>query len=229
MTHRQSISTYISSLAVSLLLIAAAVPVQAQSKMFKVEKDSVPFFNGVAVSFDIVGPVMQALGDYGDYEAALRVNLHDQYFPIVEVGYGQAERNDEVTGIYYKTGAPFFRIGCDLNPLKNKHAPNRLYGGLRYAFTSYKVDIARQDITDPVWQETSGFSIEGDACNQHWIEAVFGIDAKVWGPLHLGWTFRYKRRISHKDSCIGNTWYVPGFGIYGDTRLGANFNVIIDL
>lgn len=229
MIHRQSISTYISSLAVSLLLIVAAVPAQAQSKMFRVEKDSVPLFNGLALSFDLVGPVMQALGDYGDYEAALRVNLHDQYFPIVEIGYGQAKRDDEVTGIYYKTSAPFFRLGCDLNLLKNKHAPNRLYGGLRYAFTSYNVDISRQDMTDPVWQGTTGFAIEGDACNQHWIEAVFGLDAKVWGPLHMGWTFRYKRRIAHKDSSIGNTWYVPGYGIYGDTRLGANFNVIIDL
>lgn len=229
MIHRQSISTYISSLAVSLLLIVAAVPAQAQSKMFRVEKDSVPLFNGLALSFDLVGPVMQALGDYGDYEAALRINLHDQYFPIVEIGYGQAKRDDEVTGIYYKTSAPFFRLGCDLNLLKNKHAPNRLYGGLRYAFTSYNVDISRQDMTDPVWQGTTGFAIEGDACNQHWIEAVFGLDAKVWGPLHMGWTFRYKRRIAHKDSSIGNTWYVPGYGIYGDTRLGANFNVIIDL
>lgn len=229
MTHRQNISTFISSLAVSLLLLVAAQPSMAQGKMFKIEKDSVPMFNGLAVSFDLVGPVMRAMSDYGDYEAALRINLHDQYFPVVEVGYGQAERDDEVTGIYYKTGAPFFRIGCDLNLLKNKHAPNRLYGGIRYAFTSYKVDIARPGITDPVWGDETGFDIEGDACNQHWFEVVFGLDAQIWGPLHMGWTVRYKRRVSHKDSSIGNTWYIPGYGTYGDTRLGANFNVIIDI
>lgn len=229
MMLRQNISTYISRLVLSILLTAATPAATAQSRMFVIEKDSVPLFNGLAVSFDLVGPAMQALGDYGEYEAALRINLHDQYFPIFELGYGQAERDDEVTGIYYKTKAPYFRIGCDLNLLKNKHAPNRLYGGLRYAFTSYKVDIARQGMTDPTWQEETGFSIVGDACNQHWIEAVFGIDAQIWGPLHMGWTFRYKRRIAHKDSSIGSTWYVPGYGIYGDTRLGANFNVIIDI
>lgn len=229
MTPRQNISTFISRLVVSAVLLVSAPAAHSQNRMFAIEKDSVPFFNGLAVSFDLVGPAMQVLGDYGEYEGALRINLHDQYFPIFELGYGKADHNDEVTGIYYKTGAPYFRIGCDLNLLKNKHTPNRLYGGLRYAFTSYKVDIARQGMTDPTWQQETGFSIAGEACNQHWIEAVFGIDAQVWGPLHMGWTFRYKRRIAHKDSSIGNTWYVPGYGIYGDTRLGASFNIIIDI
>lgn len=230
MTCQKNISTYISGLAVSLLLLFASAPAsRAQNRLFSIEKDSVPLFNGFALSFDLVGPVMQAMGDYGDYEAALRINLHDQYFPIFEMGYGRADRADEVTGIRYKTGAPFFRIGCDLNLLRNKHAPNRLYGGIRYAFTTYNVDIARPGITDPVWGNDASFSIDGDGCNQHWMEVVFGLDAKVWGPLHMGWVFRYKRRIVHKDTSIGNTWYVPGFGIYGDTRLGATFNVIVDI
>lgn len=230
MICQKNISTYISGLAVSLLLLFASAPVsRAQSRLFSIEKDSVPLFNGFALSFDLVGPVMQAIGDYGDYEAALRINLHDQYFPIFEIGYGRADRDDEVTGIRYKTGAPFFRIGCDLNLLRDKHAPNRLYGGVRYAFTTYKVDIARSGVTDPVWGNDASFAIDGDVCNQHWMEVVFGLDAKVWGPLHMGWIFRYKRRIAHKDSNIGNTWYVPGYGIYGDTRLGATFNVIVDI
>ncbi len=211
------------------MLFAVTGRAAAQNKTFAIQKDSVPLFNGFAVSFDLVGPAMQAFGDYGDYEAALRLNLHDQYFPIIEVGYGRANRTDVVTGMHYKTGSPFFRLGCDLNLLKNKHAPNRLYGGIRYAFTSYKVDISRNDIYDPVWGTDASFARNGESCNQHWFEAVFGLDAKVWGPLHMGWVFRYKRRISHKDTSIGNTWYVPGYGIYGDTRLGATFNVSIDI
>ncbi len=230
MIREQNISTYISRAAISLLLyVAAFVSAGAQNKTFSIQKDSVPLFNGFAVSFDLVGPAMQALGDYGEYEAALRLNLHDQYFPIVEVGYGRAEHDDEVTGIYYKTGAPYFRLGCDINLLRNKHAPNRLYGGIRYAFTAYNTDISRPGMTDPVWGTVTGFAANGDHCNQHWAEVVFGLDAKIWGPLHMGWTFRYKRRLSHKDPSVGNAWYVPGYGIYGDTRLGANFNVIIDI
>ena len=113
--------------------------------------------------------------------------------------------------------------------LKEKHGPYRLYIGLRYAFTSYKVDISRPDYPDPVWKWNTGYGIKDLACNFHWIEALVGVDAKVFGPLHLGWSFRYKKRISHSEGNLNRTWYVPGFGLYGDTRLGGTFNVIIDI
>ena len=201
---------------------------QAQ-QVLVIEKDSVPLFRGFQVSFDIVGAAQKALSDYGQYEGALRVNLRDKWFPIVEIGYGMAERHDEVTQIDYKTNAPYFRAGLDINLMKNKHTDNRIYGGLRYAFTSYKVDLERQGLVDPVWQWDSSFRIDGMQCSQHWLEAVVGIDAKVFGPLHVGWSVRYKRRLFHKEGDVGQTWYVPGYGIYGDTRLGGTFNVIIDI
>ncbi|WP_253952440.1 DUF6048 family protein [Xylanibacter muris] len=229
MTLQRNTSIYISRLAISLIMLTAYVAMHAQNKIFAVQKDTVPFFKGFSISIDLAGPVMRTLGDYGEYEASLRINLHNQYFPIFEIGYGSAKHDDEVTSLYYKTQAPYFRIGCDLNLLKNKHTGNRMFGGLRYAFTSYKVDIAHPGMQDPVWGWDTSFSITGETCSQHWIEAVFGIDAKIWGPLHLGWNVRYKRRIAHKDSSVGNTWYIPGYGKYGDTRIGANFNVIIDI
>lgn len=228
MTCRQNICTSISRIAISVAVLLSSSPAASQ-KLFTIQKDSIPLFKGFAVSFNAVGAVRKALSTYGEYEGALRINLHNQYFPIIELGYGIADHDDEVTGIYYKTQAPYFRIGCDLNLLKNKHAKNRLYGGLRYAFTSYKVNISRPDVPDPVWQSASGFALEGDRCNMHWAEAVFGVDAYIWGPLHLGWDIRYKRRIIHKDLSIGTPWYVPGYGENGDTRLGANFNIIIDI
>ena len=100
---------------------------------------------------------------------------------------------------------------------------------LRYAFTSYKVDISRPDFLDPTWRWDTSYSIKDLACNYHWIEAVVGVDAKIFGPLHLGWSFRYKKRIAHSEGNLNRTWYVPGFGLYGDTRLGGTFNVIIDI
>ena len=63
----------------------------------------------------------------------------------------------------------------------------------------------------------------------HWLEAVFGLDAKIYGPLHLGWMVRYKRRIAHNDGELGTTWYVPGFGTNDNDNFGVNFNVIIDI
>ena len=229
MTRRPFISISIRRLAISLLLLSAVSATQAQMKFFTMQKDSVPLFRGFSVSFDLVGAGLLAFSDYGQYEGALRVNLHDEWFPIVEVGLGKAEHNDEVTRLYYKTSAPYFRVGIDKNLLKNKHGKNRLYGGLRYAYTSYKVDIARPELSDPYWKWDAMYDIKGASCYYHWIEAVIGIDAKIFGPLHLGWSVRYKRRIAHSKQDFGNTWYVPGFGTDDDTKLGGTFNVIIDI
>ena len=231
MTQRQSISIFISTLTFSLLLLTlGTTPAAAQSKLFRLEKDSIPFFRGFAVSVDLVGPAMMMLSDHGEYEGALRINLHDQWFPIVELGLGRANHeNDEVTGLTYKTTAPYFRVGMDWNIIKKKHGPNRLYAGFRYAFTSYKVDIIRDNLPDPIWLSRTQFGVRDMGCSMHWLEAVFGIDAKIFGPLHLGWSVRYKRRLVHNDGEVGNTWYVPGFGINDKDNLAANFNVIIDI
>lgn len=230
MTSQENISTYISRLSVSLLLLLVAVPSMAQLKMFRMENDSIPLFRGFSVSFEVVGAAMLAFSDHGEIGGALRINLHDQWFPVFELGLGRANHeNDEVTGITYKTTAPYFRVGMDWNIMKNKHADNRLYAGFRYGFTSYKLDIIREALPDPVWKNTSGFGKKDMGCSMHWLEAVFGIDAKIFGPLHLGWMVRYKRRIAHNDGDLGATWYVPGFGINDNDTFGANFNVIVDI
>lgn len=229
MTRQPSISISIRRLAISLLLLLATSATQAQTKFFTMEKDSIPLFRGFSVSFDLVGAAMMALSDYGQYEGALRINLHDEWFPIIEAGLGRAKHDDEVTRLNYSTSAPYFRIGIDRNLLKNKHGVNRLYGGLRYAYTSYKVDISRPDFPDPVWQWDTGYGMKDVSCYYHWLEAVVGIDAKIFGPLHLGWSVRYKRRIAHSKQDFGETWYVPGFGTSSDTKIGGTFNVIIDI
>lgn len=229
MTIKSCISTSIRRLAISLLLLTMSSVASAQMKFFTIQKDSIPLFRGFAVSFDLVGAGMLALSDYGQYEAALRVNLHDEWFPIVEAGVGKATHDDEVTQLYYSTSAPYFKVGIDKNMLKDKHGPNRLYVGLRYGFTSYKIDLSRPDFPDPVWLWNTGFGVKDASCKYHWAEVVIGVDAKIFGPLHLGWSVRYKQRLAHSEEGeFGNPWYVPGFGTY-NTNLGATFNVIIDI
>ena len=185
---------------------------------------------GFQVSFDLFGFGMLQFSDYGQYEGALRLNLHDQWFPIVELGYGIADHHDDLTTqINYRTEAPYFRLGMDFNLLKKKHQANRLFAGFRYAYTSYKVDMYREHLPDPVWLWETGFGVRDEKCSQHWAEAVVGIDAQVFGPLHLGWSARYKLRLFHDDGNIGKTWYVPGYGTWDNTKLGFTFNAIIDI
>jgi len=80
-----SISSFISRLTVSLLLLLTVAQQAEGQKIFRLEKDSISFFRGFALSFDLVGPAKLMLGDYGEYEGALRINLHDQWFPVFEL------------------------------------------------------------------------------------------------------------------------------------------------
>lgn len=230
MIQAKNIYACISRLAISAMLLLCGGGTAGAQNLSALMKDSVPMLRGFAVSFDALGAVMLQVSDWGQYEGALRVNLRDQYFPIVELGYGKAVHEDDiVTGISYRTSAPYGRIGMDFNILKDKHQANRLYAGFRYAFTSYKVDMDRQNFPDPVWQWETGFGVKDEQCNQHWLELVMGVDAKVFGPLHLGWSVRYKRRLAGNDGIMEKTWYVPGYGTYGTVRLGGTFNVIVDI
>lgn len=80
--------------------------------------DSIPFFRGVQVKVDAIGLVQKAVSDYGQYEAGVRVNLKDKYFPVVEFGLGKADHREVTTAISYHTSAPYAKIGMDFNIMK---------------------------------------------------------------------------------------------------------------
>lgn len=228
MTRAKAIFSYISSVAISLLF---SIPAHAQSTPPLPEEsvDSVPFFNGFSVSVDLAGVIQRAVSDYGQYEAALRINLRDRYFPVLEAGLGSAKHDDVVTLISYKSSAPYFRLGMDYNLLKDKHDIYRVYGGARYAFTYFSYDLAHPDITDPIWKNQAPYGAKDVKCNCHWLELSVGVDAKLWGPFHLGWSVRYRRRVFFDSGDYGSVWYVPGYGESGRTRIGGTFNLGIDI
>ena len=231
MTHHRHISASISRVAISALLAFGALSASAQGLKPQTERpDTTRFFRGLQVMADVVGPIQLAVSDYGQYEAALRINLKDKYFPVFELGYGTANHEDApVTQVVYKTSAPYGKAGMDFNIMKNKHDIYRVYIGARYAFTTFKYDVASPVLTDPVWKDPAAIQLNNVSASYHWAELLFAVDAKIWGPLHLGWSVRYRRRLAHNDGESGNVWYVPGFGKTGNSRLGGTFNIIINL
>ena len=224
MMPRKSISSFIlRSIACSLLLlvVAGACAQRSPHRTSKEEQerlrmkqidDSIPWFRGFQVKADLVGVIEKMASSYGQYEAGVRFNLKDKYFPVVELGYGKADESNVVSGTSYKTSAPYGKIGVDFNILKNKHDIYRFYVGLRYASTNFKIDVDHAPLT----------------AHYHWAELTAGIDAKIVGPLHLGWSARYKRRIAHDDGELGNVWYVPGFGKQGGSRITGTFDVMLE-
>ena len=94
MMDRKRISTYILVVISSLLLLPSVASAQRRKPVATVNEDSIAFFRGIAVGTDVVGPAMRLLANYGQYEAMVRVNIKDRYYPIVEIGVGQADKTD---------------------------------------------------------------------------------------------------------------------------------------
>ena len=193
------------------------------------KKKDLPLFAGVAVGADAIGLVMAGISPFGQLEALCRFNMKGTFFPVFEAGWGLSNHTDETTNIHYKTGAPFFRIGCDYNFARDKRSGNRIFGGLRYGFTSFNYDIDGPAITDPIWGTQTPFRFSGLRGNNHWAEVVFGLEAKIWGIFHLGWSFRYRLRLANKQSAVGSPWYVPGYGRNDSHSLGGTLNLVFDV
>ena len=194
------------------------------------EKAHLVLFQGFTLSVDAFGPVSYLVSDYGTAEAALRLNLKNTYFPIVEVGYGRCSTEDFNTKISYKVNAPYARIGFDLNMLRDKFQSNRLYLGGRYGFSTYEYDMAGPVMTDPIWGGSGDFSIPGTSCTSHWIEVVFGAEVQIYKNFHMGWAVRYKRELASKKNDYSKPNCIPGYG-YTTTAScwGGTYSLIFDL
>ena len=80
MTKRQNISTYISRIVVSIVVLMTGSSAYAQNNKITNPADTMPLLKGMQISVDIAGPIIMQLSDYGEYEAALRLNLKNKYF-----------------------------------------------------------------------------------------------------------------------------------------------------
>ena len=185
---------------------------------------------GVAVGADLVGWVMKAAGaDWAMMEVLARVNLKDKYFPIFELGLGEANHSGNDQDYQYNVRAPYFRVGMDYN-INKKHNGNRMFFGLRYGFSFFNYDLTSPTpLTDPVWKESRPFDYESLHGAAHWGEIVFGLEMRLWKMIRLGWDARIKFRFTQKTDEVGPPWLIPGYGKNDTSGWGGTFKVLVEL
>lgn len=212
------------------VLLPGETPKPSKYIAVEEQEQKLVFFQGFTLSVDGFGLVQKLASDYGALEAALRLNLKNTYLPIFELGYAQCEKQDINTGISFNVKAPYARIGVDYNLLKDKFQDNRLYAGVRYGFSTYQYDIAGPAMVDPVWGGSEAFDLRGINCTSHWGEVVFGVEAKIFKNLHMGWLVRYKKEFASSKSDYAKPSCIPGYG-YTTTEScwGGTYSVIFDL
>lgn len=195
----------------------------------KEKETPIKLFQGFSVGFDLAGLVMYAAANYGQIEGQLHLNLKERIFPVFEVGMGHCDHEETSTNLKFKTNAPYFRIGCDYNFNKDLSSKNRVFGGVRYGYSNFNFDLSGPTLVDPVWGASVPYNFKSQNSAVHWWELVFGLEAKIWKDLHIGWTARYRRRLKQEIPEVGQAWYVPGFGKNDGHTFGGTFQIIFDI
>ena len=193
------------------------------------KKEKAPLLSGVAVSADLVGFAMKAVGaKFANMEVGARLNLYDKYFPIAELGIGDCHREGAETGNTFSLTSPYMRFGLDYN-FNKKHNGNRLFGMFRYGFSSFKYDIGNDAFVDPYYGTTTPLNLSSEKATGHWLEFGAAVETKLWSFVRLGWSIRYKFRLalSHPDG--GEPYFLPGFGKNDSNAFGGTVNVIFDV
>lgn len=216
-------------------MIAYPLEVFSQNEKSKTEdKDIKPkLYQGSTLGVEIAGLGSYLLGsDIMSTEAMLQVNLLNRFMPVAEVGFAKVDSKSDATDILYKTSAPYFKIGADYNFFYNKeHLPGYLYGGLRYGFSSFSYDVDAPAMKDPNYggQMEIPFSYHGISTTAHWLEIVAGIKVKIYRRFCMGWSVRYKRRLSYTKHTNTEPWYIPGFGTNSSTAFTLSYHLMYNL
>jgi len=231
---KKRISIYI----IALLMLGnfTSHPLKAQTqttpKALNETTTETPLFQGVYLGIDVFGLANKVLGsDITSTEVNAEMNLKNRFFPVVEVGYAAIETSGEETDIFYKSSAPYFRIGMNYNVFyKKPHLPGQLLVGLRYGYSSFEYDVNAPALTDPNWGHTSvPFAYEGVKSNASWVEVCAGLKTQVYKGFYMGFTVRYRSRLSQKVHENSEPYYIPGFGKNGSTNVGLTYNLIYKL
>lgn len=168
-------------------------------------------YNATQIKLDIASPVVIAgihQWQMQHYEIAANVQLARRFFPTLELGYsgGKTHRGDS---IQYNAHGGFFRVGCDINPLKKKKdSPHALLVGLRL-----------------------GTAVQTKGYTDCWGEIVAGCQVEIAKvqktAFYMGWMGRFKFLFTRdKEGLTADQMmpiYIPGYGNRDNIGWGLNY------
>lgn len=225
-----------------IIIVAWAIPLAAIAKEKVVKTDSThththhadSIYQGTNIKLDL-GATALTLGTtkahLQHYEIAVNCRLKNRFYPTLEVGYAgslPATTNDPTRGtitlgdsIAYRGQGGFFRVGCDLNPLK-KHpeSPHALLIGVRLGTS---IQSAQHTLPNTQYSQLTTTSAD---C---WGEIVAGCQVEVCKGFTMGWMGRFKclftRQAEGLPASEYKPIYIPGFGRRDNIAWGLDYYI----
>ena len=202
--------------------------VSADTVTAKPKKQPKKIYYGTIVKLDILSPIIApALNEWAmqQYEVAVNVRLARRFYPTLELGYAGG-RTHEADSVQYNGKGGFFRVGCDINPLK-KHpeSPHALLIGVRIGTSvqGYDQYLTRAD----------GFKAEVNGGRADcWGEIILGCQVEIakvkQTAFYMGWMGRFKFLFTRKEATdrldeFRLPIYIPGYGTRDNVGWGANY------
>ena len=189
-----------------------------------------PLLHSAIIGIDIWNPAMKLFGqDYGLIGFSAQVNLKNKYIPTFEFGLGNANyKPDDNNYTFHAPISPYFKIGLDYNFMYNSNPDYLAFAGIRYGFSPFNYQLKEVSVGSDYWGENNTIDFPEQSYTAGWLELSFGIRAKIWSDISLGWTFKYHSKIHKTKSDMGEPWYIPGYGTSG-SNIAASFSVYYTL
>ncbi len=188
-------------------------------------------YRGVRLDLDIA-PVFTHLinkGERNTFEAGVAVNLLDKYYPVVEFGYGSSDVLSE-TNIGFKSNGFFTRLGFDINLMKPQvdaiPSKNVFFAGIRIGFSPVSYSYSNVTSDNGYWGNVTLLNYDDRHSFSKWYEIVGGLRVEVFKDVFMGWTVRLKNVLGGPKAGQIYPWYIPGYGVKGDTaNTGFNYTI----
>lgn len=189
----------------------------------KVAKMKYPLLVDCTVGVDIWDPVMRIFGqNHGITTFKADVNMHNRYFPTLEVGLGNASNAPDDKNFHYVSPlSVFFKIGADYNFIFNSNPDYKFFAGVRYGFAPFKWGLQSATPAPGYWGETPPFAISNVAATAGYFEFGLGLRVKLWRNISAGWTIKYHALLHESTNPVGKPWYIPGYGTRGQAITGS--------
>lgn len=185
--------------------------------MLQLPKMKYSLLQGVDVGVNIWDPVMMLFGQkHGLIGFNASVNLHNRYFPAMEIGLGRASLTSEQPGFHYSSPlAPYFKIGADYNFLYNSKQAYKWFAGLRYGFSTFRWQVDGVNPAPGYWGDVPPLAIPTQNATAGWVEFNIGLSVQLWRNFSAGWRIILHSLIHQSSNVHGKPWYTPGYGTSG--------------
>lgn len=163
---------------------------------------------GVRFGIDMIPIVRSPLkDDFDGWELSADIDFY-RYYAALEYGYWA--RDFIADNAVYSNSGTYWRIGADVNFLKNDPDRNMFFFGVRYGRSRFDETMVAESL-DPVWGAGQQVLVNSNV-PAGWFELTTGLRVKVWKVLWLGYTARLKFGLSTGPTAVMLPSDVPGYG-----------------